>query len=383
MTTIETTLTDVPTEAFEASRRKGPARRPKRPGQSADESLLPLYLRQMGARPLIDHDREMELGDAIRSGREALIALTEDAPAPLLASVEPVREQRRGRRAERWTVERLEAAFAGIERIAKASGDPVAVELAARAAGPRKQLERAREELIVANLRLVVHIAKQYVAGSGMTFMDLIQEGNLGVIRAAEKYDPGVGTKFSTYAYWWIKQSIDRAIAEKSRAIRVPVHRLERRRRVLKAAAEIKALHGRIPTPDEIADRVDIPVEQVTELLVAPTEPRSFEEMSEDENDRDSLGNVPDLEQRSPQAVAEAVEIRDRIRSAVSELLDSREQRVIRLRFGLDDARSHTFEEIGRLVRLSRERVRQIELSALAKLRGAVDLHPLADGAAG
>jgi RNA polymerase primary sigma factor len=359
----------------------GRSKRGLRSGQHPDEALLPLYLRQMGSRPLISHVREMELGEAIRSSKNALISLAAGLSDGLLARVEPAAERRRGRRTERWTVERLQLLFERLERIAKTADDPVAADVTRRAAEPRTRLNEAREELILANLRLVVHIAKQYGARSGLPFMDLIQEGNFGVIRAAEKYDPGVGTKFSTYAYWWIKQAIDRAIAEKARAIRVPVHRLERRRRVLRAAAGLKSSLGRMPTPAEIAEQVDLPFEQVEELLEAPPEPRSFEELAEDESDRSALGNVADETQPSPLEVAEAGQVRRRIRRAVGELLDSREQKVIRLRFGLDDNGTHTFEEIGRLVRLSRERVRQIELGALTKLRGAIDLRPLLSGA--
>ena len=294
-----------------------------------------MYLKEIGKVNLLTSDEEIDLAQAMGAGAEA-------------------KEQ----------MEELES-----------SGEEIPDEVRTELEKAIKKGERAKQRLAEANLRLVVSIAKRYV-GRGMQFLDLIQEGNLGLIKAVEKFDYTKGYKFSTYATWWIRQAITRAIADQARTIRIPVHMIETINKLIRTSRYLVQELGRDPTPEEIAERMEYPVEKVKKVLKIAKEPISLETPIGDEEDS-SLGDF--IEDKKAVAPAEEVintKLSEQLAAVLADLTP-REEQVLRKRFGIAEKSDHTLEEVGKLFNVTRERIRQIEAKALRKLRHPVRSQPL------
>ena len=292
-----------------------------------------MYLKEIGKVPLLSPDEEIVLAQALTSGNEAEARLAE------------LKERRE----------------------AGESTDDITPEQEAAWKKDLKAGEKAKQKLAEANLRLVVSIAKRYV-GRGMLFLDLIQEGNLGLIKAVEKFDYRKGYKFSTYATWWIRQAITRAIADQARTIRIPVHMVETINKLIRVSRQLLQEYGREPTPEEIAKTMNISESKVREIIKIAQEPVSLETPIGEEEDSHLGDFISDDDTPAPAEVASHALMREQLWD-VLDTLTPREEKVLRLRFGLDDGNQRTLEEVGREFKVTRERIRQIEAKALRKLR--------------
>lgn len=298
------------------------------------EDPVRMYLKEIGKVPLLSADEEIEYAGKIEDGAAA---------AEKLKDIEKMLESAEGEEKEALEKEKKELGYV------IADGDA------------------AKQKLAEANLRLVVSIAKRYV-GRGMLFLDLIQEGNLGLIKAVEKFDYRKGFKFSTYATWWIRQAITRAIADQARTIRIPVHMVETINKLIRVSRQLLQELGREPTPEEIAEQMNMPVERVREILKISQEPVSLETPIGEEEDSHLGDFIQDDNVPVPADAAAFTLLKEQLMEVLGTLTE-REQKVLRLRFGLDDGRARTLEEVGKEFNVTRERIRQIEAKALRKLR--------------
>ncbi|MFR8876208.1 MAG: RNA polymerase sigma factor RpoD [Roseburia faecis] len=299
------------------------------------EDPVRMYLKEIGKVPLLSADEEIEMAQKMEAGSVAVEKI------PLLK-----------------------------ERLAETGDEQEKEEIQAEIKALQLDVDRgsdAKKRLAEANLRLVVSIAKRYV-GRGMLFLDLIQEGNLGLIKAVEKFDYRKGYKFSTYATWWIRQAITRAIADQARTIRIPVHMVETINKLIRVSRQLLQELGREPTPEEIAEEMKMPVERVREILKISQEPVSLETPIGEEEDSHLGDFIKDDNVPVPADAATFTLLKEQLEEVLGTLTE-REQKVLTLRFGLEDGRARTLEEVGKEFNVTRERIRQIEAKALRKLR--------------
>ena len=299
------------------------------------EDPVRMYLKEIGKVPLLSADEEIELAQKMEAGSVAVEKI------PLLK-----------------------------ERLAETGDEQEKEEIQAEIKALQLDVDRgsdAKKRLAEANLRLVVSIAKRYV-GRGMLFLDLIQEGNLGLIKAVEKFNYRKGYKFSTYATWWIRQAITRAIADQARTIRIPVHMVETINKLIRVSRQLLQELGREPTPEEIAEEMKMPVERVREILKISQEPVSLETPIGEEEDSHLGDFIKDDNVPVPADAATFTLLKEQLEEVLGTLTE-REQKVLTLRFGLEDGRARTLEEVGKEFNVTRERIRQIEAKALRKLR--------------
>ncbi len=361
-------LTRNTTSELQIGTRKRRVQKKPAEAEKAAAAILPLYLREMGATPLIDETQEVSLARELQEAREAIAAIALKLPKQCRQHCleGDLEGPKRGRE---WPLDDLEEFYGKVVRYEREYKEARVTTLVREAKRAKRRLNHARDALILANLRLVVHIAKKYL-NHGITFMDLIQEGNIGLMKAVEKFEYERGNKFSTYAYWWIKQAIERAIADKARIIRIPVHVNEKIKKIARVSRELAETLGRKPTPPEIARKLRMPVAKVEEVLGVVQDPQALEDMSSDDDSPGLLRFVADPNAPDPLERTVDRELREKIESTLK-VLNPREEEIVRLRFGIGRDTPYTLEEIGRVMGLSRERVRQIEATALKKIQSA------------
>jgi len=343
--------------------------------QTTQVQLLPIYLREMGQTPLLEREDEVRLARELQEARVAIAKAL--CKLPLECRQYVLEGDQKGPRAGyRWPLDCLETACERLLTYEKEEEVSAALRSSFKSIKrSKRQLDNARDALIVANLRLVTHIVKKY-GNQGIPFMDLIQEGNIGLMKAVEKFEYERGYKFSTYAYWWIKQAISRAIADKARIIRIPVHITEKVKRVRKIAIELKEEYGRIATNKEIAKKLGMSVKKVDEILGVVQDPQPLDTMGPDDEANGVMPFVSDDSAIDPLERTLDLELTVKMRAALV-VLDEREEAVIRMRYGIGRKIRHTLEEIGKVLNLSRERVRQIEAIALRKIEGTEESQSL------
>ena len=345
-------------------------------GGSAGSPLLRRYLQEMGATPLLDEGQEVRLASQFMDARLAIAQLASALPEACRAFV--LADDASGPALNAaWPLIDLERFLGRLEQYATLGPEDDVAATLSEIRVHKRSLDDARNGLILANLRLVVHIAKKY-AKSGLPFMDLIQDGNLGLLRAVEKFEHKRGNKFSTYAFWWIKQSVERGITEKSRTIRIPVHVSEAIRKVELAARDLNPHLGRKATPQEIAKQLGMPLEVVGHALSVVREPMPLEDGGSGPGGYDVAKFISDDQVASAFDDVSQREIKERVAS-VLQGLNTREETIIRMRFGIGREASRTLEQIGERLRLSRERVRQIEAVALEKIKASPMCRELAE----
>jgi RNA polymerase primary sigma factor len=338
--------------------------------EPGSEELLSIYLKEMGKYELLTPEREEELSRQIRSGFEIIVTLILQSKVNLPEVVEAKRQ------IEEWkkrdpNLKPKKSYVNYFERLLETCSSKYEKNKQARTLCDKvkkciAQIERAKDEMVKANLRLVVSIAKKYTK-QGLPLADLIQEGNLGLMRAVYRFDYRKGNKFSTYASWWIRQSITRAILDKTRTIRLPVHFLELRNYVFKTFYEMTKELGREPTPEELSERTGVPYEKILSIFETAKDPISLETPIGDEES--TLGNfIENKKSPSSYEVTRKRDVSEKIKKFLS-TLSPREEKIIRMRFGLGEYEVYTLEEIGSIFKVSRERIRQIEKKALAKMR--------------
>jgi RNA polymerase primary sigma factor len=339
-------------------------------GYTDSEEITTTYLREMGRYELLTTDREEDLSKTIRVGFNNIINSILNYPGHM-SELDSLRAQilawRRRDPSLKPKKQQLNHLAMTVKEIANLYPDqPSLKDLYFEVRKQQRTIERAKDEMINANLRLVVSIAKRYMH-QGLSLSDLIQEGNLGLMRAVFRFDYTKGNKFSTYASWWIRQAITRAILDKTRTIRLPVHFLELRSQFFKAFYAMLKELGREPTPIEISERTGLPMDKILSILEASREPVSLETPVGDEDS--TLGDfIENKEASSPYETVKDRELTERIKSILS-TLSPREEKIIRLRFGIGEDSEYTLEEIGKRFNVSRERIRQIEKKALNRLR--------------
>lgn len=328
------------------------------------------YYKDVERTSLLDADEAMALAREIADAREALTGLVSRIPTRFRPRILRCASELA------WTFGEVQRVVGRLLQCAGQTGDRRLTALAREAERQETRFRQARDTLIKANLRLVIHVVRKF-RPEGVAMMDLIQEGNIGLMRAVEKFDHERGNRFSTYAYWWIKQAVERAITDKGRTIRIPVHVRERRKRVARARQRLTSDLMREPTDAEIALELGVPLDAVENALSVVPEPGPLERPDEDRGTPAPLGILAAPVDAGPLEVAWRRELRERLAPALKQSLSRREEKIIRLRFGLGRAAAHTLEEIGALMNLSRERVRQIQNDALEKLRTAAECRVL------
>ncbi|MFB3117749.1 MAG: RNA polymerase sigma factor RpoD/SigA, partial [Myxococcota bacterium] len=332
-------------------------------------------LREMGSTPLIKETQEVALARELQDARTTLAKIAIKLPAAAREACldNDLSGAKRGRE---WPLDAMEIFYAKLLRYSREHKTEVkTTQLTKQAREQKRHINHARDALILANLRLVVHIAKKYL-NHGISFMDLIQEGNIGLMKAVEKFEYERGNKFSTYAYWWIKQAIERAIADKARVIRIPVHVNEKIKKIARISKELGEALGRKPTPVEVATKLHMPVAKVEEILGVVPEPQALEDMSGDDDSPGLMRFIADVNAPCPLERTVDRELKEKVAGTL-QVLSSREEEIIRLRFGIGRDMPYTLEEIGRVMGLSRERVRQIEAAALKKIQAAEECRDL------